>query len=286
MLSEEYKKFREAFDKLPPPGSMPPDAPPPEGVYLFGGAFPIPDGVEIEEGELAGIPVTWARPQGAPKEKLLLYYHGGGFQPVPPGKYLKFPFVAELAARSGWNCVTPDYRLTPEVHFPVPQHDCFEVYKALLAMGYDAKNIGVTGESAGGHVILTLWQLCKLYGVAKPGAFAALSPAVDLTGTEVAVGRKLAPDADDLSAPLISPRYGDYRGLKRIFIQYGTDDLDAMLAVPGKAMMEEMRKQGVDVVFDEWPGLGHAFATDVGLYPEADEACQRAIDYLKAEIEA
>ncbi len=285
MLSQEYLKFREAFDRLPPPGSLGPDDTPPEGVFLFGLSTPIPNGVELEEDQLAGVPVTWARPQGAPKDKLLLYYHGGGFQPVPQGKYTKFPFVAELASRSGLNCVAPDYRLTPEVHFPVPQHECFDVYKALLDMGYQSTDIGVIGESAGGHLTLTLWQLCKLYGIDKPGALAALSPATDLSDTEAIVGRNLAP-TEDLTAPLISPRYGDYRGLKKIFIQYGTTDLDAMLGEPGRAMMADMRQQGVEVVYDEWTGLGHAFATDVGLYPEADEACQRAIDYLKAEIGA
>ena len=44
MPSEAYLRFREAMAKLPPPGSLPPDAPPPEGVYLFGGDTPIPEG--------------------------------------------------------------------------------------------------------------------------------------------------------------------------------------------------------------------------------------------------
>ena len=47
-----------------------------------------------------------------------------------------------------------------------------------------------------------------------------------------------------------------------------------------------MHLLGVDVVYDKCPELGHAFAADVGLYPEADAACQRAIDFLKAEIGA
>ena len=124
-----------------------------------------------------------------------------------------------------------------------------------------------------------------MYGIARPGAVAALSPAADLSGTEADIGNRLAPGRD-LTAPLISPRYGDYRGMKRVFIQYGTDDLDAVLAGPGEAMIADMRAQGVDVVYDKCPGMGHAFAADVGLYPEADEACKRAIDFLKAEIGA
>lgn len=283
MPSEAYLKFKEAFAKLPPPGSMHPDAPPPEGLYLLGGATPIPENVTVTEELIAGVPCIWSKPEGAPEDKLLIYIHGGGFQEVPPGKYLKFPFVAELAARSGWICVTPDYRLMPRNFFPDTIHDCVAVYQALLKRGYSSENIGVTGESAGGNLALALWLWCKAYGVAKPGAVAALSPASDLSGSEAHIGGKLAPGAD-LTAPLISPRYGDYRGMRKVFIQYGTDDLDAVLNGPGEAMIAAMREQGVEVVYDKCVGMGHAFATDVGLYPEADEACRRAIEYLQSEI--
>ncbi len=285
MFSKEYMDFREAMAKLPPPGSMPPDEPPPEGVYLFGGAFPIPEGVTVTRETLAGVPVEWSRVAGAPEDKLILYIHGGGFQPVPKGKYMDFPFGGELAARSGLNCVSPDYRLMPEGHFPDTIEDVAAVYTALLDMGYKAENIAVTGESAGGNLSLALWLWCRMYGIACPGAVAALSAAADLSGTEERIGAALAPGRD-LTAPLLSPRYGDYRGMKRVFVQYGTEDIDGLLVGPGEDMIGDMRLQGVDVVYDKWPGLGHAFAADVGLYPEADEACQRAIDFLKKEINA
>lgn len=285
MPSQAYLKFREAMAKLPPPGSMPLDAPPPEGVYLFGGSAPVPAGVDVCQGEICGVPVIWAQPQGAPEKKLLLYLHGGGFQEIPPGKYLKFPFLGELADRSHLTCVAADYRLMPRYHFPDTIHDVCRVYQGLLASGYAADNIGVVGESAGGNLTLVLWLWCRMYGITPPGALAALSPVVDLSGTEAEIGCRLAPDRD-LTAPLISPRYGSYTGLRRVFVQYGTDDLDAVLKGPGEEMIRTMEGQGVEVVYDRWSGLGHAFATDVGLYPEADEACQRAIDFLKREIHA
>ncbi len=285
MVSKEYLAFQEAFAKLPPPGSLGPDDPPPEGVYLLGGGFPIPEGVTVSKETVAGVKVEWCRMAGAPKDKLIIYLHGGGFQPVPKGVYMDYPFGAELAARSGLNCVSVDYRMLPENHFPDTVHDAAAVYTALLKEGYSAEHIAVTGESAGGNLSLSLWLWCKMYGIPRPGAIAALSPAADLSGTEGAVGRPLAPERD-LTAPLISPRYGDYRGMKRVFIQYGATGLEAFLVGPGEEMIADMRAQGVDVVYDHWPELGHAFAADVGLYPEADEACRRAIAFIKAEIGA
>ena len=271
--------------KLPPPGSTPPTEPPPEGVYLFGGAFPIPDGVTVAKETVAGVAVEWSRLEGASSDKLLIYIHGGGFQPVPKGKYMDFPVGAELAARTGLNVIAPDYRLMPEGHFPDTIDDVAAVYTALLEMGYKGENIAVTGESAGGNLSLALWLWCRMYGIEPPGAIASLSPASDLSGTEAFIGQKLAPGRD-LTAPLISPRYGDYRGMKRVFVQYGTEDIDGVLIGPGEEMIVDMRSQGVEVVYDKCPGMGHAFAADVGLYPEADKACQRAIDFLKQEIGA
>ena len=285
MLSKEYLAFREAFAKLPPPGELGPDAPPPEGVYLLGGGFPIPESVTVTKETLGGVPVEWARRAGAPGDKLIVYLHGGGFQPVPKGLYMEYPFAGILADRSGLDCVSVDYRMLPENHFPDTVHDAAAAYTSLLAAGYKAENIAVTGESAGGNLSLALWLWCKMYGVERPGAIAALSPAVDLSGTEGAVGRPLAPDRD-LTAPLISPRYGDFRGMRRVFVQYGATDLEARLVGPGEAMIADMRAQGVEVVYDYWPEMGHAFAADAGLYPEADEAARRAIDYMKAEIGA
>ena len=69
-----------------------------------------------------------------------------------------------------------------------------------------------------------------------------------------------------------------------MFIQYGTEDLDRDLRKAGLDMMADMRDQGVEVTFDSWEGLGHAFGTDAGLYPEADEACRRAVEYLKNQL--
>ena len=285
MLSQEYLAFRDAFSKLPPPGELGPDSPPPEGVYLLGGGFPIPETVTVTKETLGGVPVEWALRADAPADKLIVYLHGGGFQPVPKGLYMDYPFAGILAERSGLNCVSVDYRMMPEYHFPDTVHYAAAVYTALLAQGYRAEDIAVTGESAGGNLSLSLWLWCKMYGVPRPGAIAALSPASDLSGTEEAIGRPLAPDRD-LTAPLISPRYGDYRGMKRIFVQYGGTDLDAILVGPGEEMIADMRAQGVDVVYDYWPEMGHAFGADAGLYPEADEACSRAIDFLKREIGA
>lgn len=282
MLSQEYLAFREAFAKLPPPGELPPDAPV-EGMMVLGLDRPIPEGMTIEKTVTGGVPAEWAKPQGAPEGKLLVYIHGGGFQRVPAGKYLNQPFVAVLAELSGMCCAAPDYRLMPEHHFPATIDDCAAFYRGLLEMGWRGRDIALIGESAGGNLALSLWLWCKMYGVEKPAGIAALSPAADLSGGEAHIGRRLAPGAD-LTAPLISPRYGDFRGLEQVFIQYGTEDLDKGLREAGLEMMADMRSQGVDVTFDSWEGLGHAFATDAGLYPEADEACRRAVDYLKKQL--
>lgn len=282
MLSKEYWAYQEKFAQLPPPGT-PMEECDVDVAEILGLNKPVPQGVAVERAEIGGVPAEWAVPEGAPEGKVLVYIHGGGFQESPAGKYLKQPFTAVLAKVSGLRCVAPDYRLMPKHRFPDTINDCGAFYEGLLSLGYRGKDIGLIGESAGGNLVLSLWLWCKMYGVERPAGVASLSPAADLSGTERSIGDRLAPDRD-LTAPLLSPRYGDFRGMERVFLQYGGQTLDAALRVPGLEMAEEMKKQGVEVIFDDWPELGHAFATEAGNYPEADEACARAVNFLKKEL--
>lgn len=282
MLSKEYLKFREMLAKLPPPGQLPPDGMP-DGLLFPGSDRPIPDNVTVTKNVIGGVPAEFAKCKGAPKGKLLVYVHGGGFERTPPGKQLNIPFVATLSELSGMDCIAPDYRLMPDYFFPDTINDCVAFYQDLLAQGYHSTDIALVGESAGGNLVLAMWLWMKAYGVSKPAAIASLSAAVDLSGSEAHIGTRLAKGAD-LHAPLLSPRYGDFRGLHKVFMQYGSQDLEANLLPAGRELIEEMKAQGVNVVFDFWPDMGHAFACDVGLYPEANEACLRAVNYLKCEL--
>jgi acetyl esterase/lipase len=81
--------------------------------------------------------------------------HGGGFRAGNREHYL--PLCVRLAQR-GYVAATVSYRLAPLYQFPAPLEDIKTAIRWLRAnathFGIDPERIGVTGESAGGHLAL------------------------------------------------------------------------------------------------------------------------------------
>lgn len=83
-----------------------------------------------------------------PDGKAVIFFYGGSWDSGAKGDYL---FVAQALASRGVTTIIPDYRLYPEVHFPIFIED------AALATRWAAGRVGssrlfVTGHSAGAHI--------------------------------------------------------------------------------------------------------------------------------------
>jgi monoterpene epsilon-lactone hydrolase len=73
-----------------------------------------------------------------------------------------------------------DYRMPPGHPYPAGLDDCLDVYRAMLKE-YGAKNILVSGESAGGNLAAALMHRIKDAGLARPAALILNTPVTDLT---------------------------------------------------------------------------------------------------------
>ena len=100
------------------------------------------------------IPVVWASLANPSKSHVLFYIHGGGFifGSADTHKHM----AADIAGQLGINAVLPNYRLAPENPYPSGFEDVVTSYRALLEMGYKAKNIIIGGDSAGGSLTFAL----------------------------------------------------------------------------------------------------------------------------------
>jgi acetyl esterase len=100
------------------------------------------------------------RPTWAATRPLLLYFHGGGF--VIGSADTHDPICRYLAARSGWNVVSVDYRLAPEHRYPTAVHDALDaldwVWSHADELNADRARIVVAGDSAGGTLAAVLAQ--------------------------------------------------------------------------------------------------------------------------------
>src|SRR5437879_1093430 len=108
--------------------------------------YKIPSSVRVTLAHLGGVSGEWVE---GPKagELVLLYLHGGGYFGCSAETHR--PVTVGFALH-GFRVYAPDYRLAPENRFPAALDDAVAVYRALLDIGHEPRQIVVAGESAGG----------------------------------------------------------------------------------------------------------------------------------------
>lgn len=235
-----------------------------------------------------GVACEWLIPQNSPRDQALVYFHGGGFVfgVTPPHLAL----VAHLARQMHIRALMVDYRLAPAHPFPAALDDCVTAYHWLLKQGVSPQNIVLAGDSAGGNLVITTLMKLRDSGEPLPAAAACLSPVADLTERRSAVRFKdplLPPKAtrlytasyvahSDCRAPLISPVFGDWRGLPPLLIHAGEEEilLDDAVRIEAAA-----RAAGVKVRLETYPAMWHVWQLFLSL-PQAVESLDRIARFL------
>lgn len=125
--------------------------------------LPILEGVKVKPVEAETFSGEWVRAEGESllsegqlqptKNKVILYFHGGGF--VSGSCEIYRGLAARLSeAAGGITVLTVEYRLAPEFCYPAANEDCLAAYRWLLEQGVHAGNIIVCGDSVGGTLAL------------------------------------------------------------------------------------------------------------------------------------
>lgn len=120
----------------------------------------------------------WIRIKGKRPRKVLLYLPGGGFIIRTAVQHREF--VARMCRVAGTKALLVHYSLAPEVPFPGGLEDCLAAYHDLLRQGYQADNITLAGDSAGGGLVLSTLLALRDEGTKLPARAIVLSPLADL----------------------------------------------------------------------------------------------------------
>lgn len=260
---------------------------------LFGG---LPAQIEVSPVTIDDLSAEWLLPLQARKDKVVLYFHGGGY--VIGSSRSHRPIVAKLVKGTGIAALVFDYRLAPEHPFPAAIEDSLAAYCWLLSTGVLPSNIVFVGDSAGGGLCLATLLVIKDQGIPLPAAAAANSPWTDLknsgeslvTNAKVdtlcwpgswTVFSKYYAGETDPCLPWISPLYGNLHGLPPILIHVGEDEV---LRDDSTRFAQKAKAEGVDVTLKVGERMFHCYPACAPLFPEATQAMDDICEFIRAHI--
>ncbi|KAM7202242.1 Alpha/Beta hydrolase fold [Rhypophila sp. PSN 637] len=174
---------------------------------LYKGPLRFPGEVDMDPVvKPAIIGTTWtpSLPAAKPDITIALHIHGGGFT-LGNGRDEDTGFLAKnfLKHMGVTHVSTPQYRLSScpsqQNHFPAPVQDALTAYLDLIHIKkIPARQIILSGDSAGGNIVLALARYMSEYGtelgIPPPGGIALWSPWVDIhAATDLALEVKMSP---------------------------------------------------------------------------------------------
>lgn len=207
-LKKHYKKFRRFVQIINPPK---------EKTYKM-----LDNRIMVENRE---IPVRVFIPKERSSNKLLIYFHGGGWVTGNIDSYTNV--CANLANETGYTVVSVDYRLAPEHPFPQGVEDCYyatrEIFMNLDYFNCKQCDITLVGDSAGGNLAAVVSLMARDRGEFLPGKQILIYPATNYdhsakspyksvieNGTDYVMTSKRIQDYMDLYVPNELDRLSPY----------------------------------------------------------------------------
>jgi acetyl esterase len=242
------------------------------GTQLFDKAVNVS---KVTNANADGVPVRIYQNSSATGQRVIIYYHGGGF--VLYGLDSHDNVCRRLCAMNNCVVVSVDYRLAPEHTFPAAHEDAFTaiqwVIKNINNYGGNPNDLVVAGDSAGGNLSACMAHRCRRQNI-KLAAQVLIypwidgklnNPSIDRNGagyllTKESVfwfQKQYTPREEDRCVPAISPCYeSDFTGLAPTFIL--TASLDPLLD-DGYKYYNQLQAAGNTIRYQEYPGLVHGF---------------------------
>jgi monoterpene epsilon-lactone hydrolase len=254
------------------------------------GMFPAGADMLTSEIDAGGVPADWITVDESEADRVVLYFHGGGY--VMGSRNTHRGLAGRIARAAVARVLLPEYRLAPEHPFPAAIEDATACWRWLVSEGYAPDHMAIAGDSAGGGLALATLLALKAAGDPLPACAVGLSPWTDLEGEGPTAepgavddpmltaeglrssGRQYA--AADLRNPLAAPLHGELEDLPPLLLQVGTREV---LLSDSTRFAEKARAAGVEVTLEIEDGLIHVWH----MFPDVPEA-QSAIERIGAFI--
>ena len=228
--------------------------------------------INYREINIGGMYAEWVSVNRAHMKKyVILHCHGGGYS-TGSSLYAR-TLTSKLAESTSMDVLCFDYRLAPEDPYPAATEDAMKAWNYLMLLGYGARDVILTGDSAGGNLALSLMLKLKEEGRILPRGLVLMSPWTDLTssGKSFATKAELDPVLDsayidrmiqayaegqNLKNPYISPLFGNFEGFPPTYIQVGENEI---LLSDSLRLHQALADANVSVKIDTYSGMWHVF---------------------------
>ncbi|MFT3804484.1 MAG: alpha/beta hydrolase [Burkholderiaceae bacterium] len=264
--------------------------------------FDEPGDADVQAVDAAGVPCQWVVAPGARADRVVVYFHGGGFQLGSLASHREL--MAGVSAAAGARVLGVGYRLAPEHRYPAALDDALAAYRWLRSQGVSAGRIAVAGDSAGGGLGLSLLLALRRRGEPVPVAYWGLSAWTDLTASGesyqtraaldpihqrpmiVAMARDYLDGSGDPEDPLASPLFAEpdeLAALPPMLLQVGERET---VVSDSEAFVRRALAAGARAELQVWPGMIHVFQQFPALLAEARDALADGGRFLAARFDA
>ena len=269
-----------------------------------------PPGYRFKKEDADGVPVEIFSKKKNPSENLVFVLHGGAY-------ISRMMFYYRLLnkkyskASGGGTVVHFDYRCAPEHLYPAALEDALKVWDHMMAKGFREENTVTVGDSAGGHLSVSLMMKLHDLGRKQPRAAVLMSPWLDMTASgrtytenfkvDPVFGiRGKTPSPEEVKEmlmkselymwfgdrertdPYISPILNDFDDTyPPIFVTAGGYE---MLLSDSETLVEKFRKAGVKAELYIGEGMFHVFEV-YQIFPEAKRGVKAVCDFIRGQFE-
>ncbi len=242
---------------------------------------------DVNTDEFSDRKVWSITPKKNANDNVILFLHGGAY--YANITRLHWRLVEKLVDRTNATVVVPDFPLAPAF-------SCIDTYQFLdtvylhLTSKYPSSQIVFIGDSSGAGLALGFAQKIRNDGNKQPSAIFLYSPWLDVTmaNPEIAVfdkhdkilnvyglrlaGKNYAGDLD-LTDYRVSPIYGDFSNLGKIFIFIGTNEV---FIADARKLKQLLADRNIDFGYFEYPGMFHDWVIVPGL-KEANDVIDKTV---------
>jgi len=239
------------------------------------------------------VPILRVSAPDSSEDRVVLYFHGGGFCLHMPNTYKRH--AARISAHTRSVVYLVDYRLTPENPISCCYDDALASYRWLLDQGTPASRIVIAGDSAGGALTLGTCQRIRDNGLPPPAGQIMLAPGLDATFGTPSMQENDGKDpmfryaglcylrditlgsGGDPADPAVSPGRGSLAGLPPM--RFDASDIE-LLRDDSRLAARKAQEQGSSATLREWPSMNHVFQI-VSWLPETRQWLEEAGDFAR-----